>query len=102
MSISKKYLKSKSICKVTFKLPHQACGPATKVCIVGDFNNWDVQADPMLKLKSGDFKIVLDLEPGNSYQYRYLIDGKKWENDWKADEYVHSPFGNCENSVVII
>jgi hypothetical protein len=56
----------------------------------------------MKRLKSGDFTICLELEPGRRYQYRYLIDDSRWENDWQADSYVASPYGDSENSVVIV
>jgi len=96
----KKYLKSKNVCKVTFVLPKEAVKGAQTVHLVGDFNNWDMQATPMKKMKDGSFQIALELESGKSYQFRYLIDGKIWENDWEADQYVSSPYGGVENSVV--
>jgi len=99
--IKKVYLKSKDVCKVTFRLPKIAAPGAKKACIVGDFNNWNIYATPMKKLKSGDFTITLELEPGEEYQFRYLIDDDRWENDWNADKYVKSPFGS-ENSVVYV
>ena len=55
----------------------------------------------MKKLKKGEYTIKLDLEPGREYQFRYLIDELKWENDWNADKYVQSPYGDSDNSVVM-
>ena len=98
----KKYFKSKDLCQVTFMLPGIAAPGAEVVCIVGDFNNWSIVAHPMKRQKSGDFTITLDLEPGRQYQYRYIIDDSRWENDWWADAYVTTPYGDCENSVVIV
>jgi 1,4-alpha-glucan branching enzyme len=100
--IKKVYLKTRDTCKVTFRLPAEIAGGAERVCIVGDFNNWDVQASPMKKLKDGAHTITLDLEKGKEYQYRYLIDGVIWENDRSADKYVSSPYPGCDNSVVTI
>jgi len=100
--VKKEYLKTKKICKVTFRLPRIAAPKANSVCIVGEFNNWNIYATPMKKLKSGDFKITLNLESGQEYQFRYLIDGDKWENDWNADKYVKSPYGDSDNSVIIV
>jgi 1,4-alpha-glucan branching enzyme len=99
--IKKQYLKSRKACKVTFRLPRIAAPGAKAVCIVGDFNGWSIYADPMKKLKSGDFTITLELEPGREYQFRYLIDEQRWENDWNADRYEKSPYGT-DNSVVIV
>lgn len=100
MSLKKKFLKSKPICKVTFTLPREAASNAKKVFLVGEFNDWKIDATPMRKVKGGAFTVTLDLETGRDYQFRYLIDGREWENDWNADNYQYSPFGNCENSVV--
>jgi 1,4-alpha-glucan branching enzyme len=100
MSLKKKYLKNKPLCKVTFSLPQKAAQSAKTVNLVGEFNDWDKQATPMKKLKDGSFTEVLDLETGREYQFRYLIDGETWENDWEADKYIFSHFGVCENSVV--
>jgi 1,4-alpha-glucan branching enzyme len=100
--IRKKYFKSKPVCSVTFMLPGLAAPGASLVCIVGDFNNWSINSHPMKRLKSGDFTICLELEPGRHYQYRYLIDDFRWENDWNADAYITTPYGDSENSVVIV
>ncbi len=100
--IKKKYFKTKKACSVTFVLPGLAAPGASLVCIVGDFNNWSINSHPMKRLKSGDFTICLELEPGRHYQYRYLIDDFRWENDWEADSYITNPYGDSENSVVIV
>jgi hypothetical protein len=44
----------------------------------------------------------IDLQAGREYQFRYLIDDTRWENDPKADRYAKSPFGDSDNSVVIV
>lgn len=100
MSIKKRYLKSKPVCKCTFVLPKDAAPNAKLVNLVGDFNSWSLDGTPMKRLKSGDFKLELNLDAGQSYQYRYLIDGEVWENDWAADDYVSVPALAVENSVV--
>jgi 1,4-alpha-glucan branching enzyme len=96
LGIKKEYTNLRKICRATFRLPGGAALKARKVTIVGDFNNWDKEATPM---KNGDFTITLGLAPGREYRFRYLIDGKKWENDWCADKYVKNPYG-VEDSVV--
>ena len=101
IGIKKRFLKTKNVYRVTFRLPKVAAPAAKSVCIVGDFNNWNTHANPMKKLKDGDYSIQLDLEPGREYQFRCLIDELKWENDRNADKYVRSVYGNCDNSVVI-
>lgn len=100
MSVKKRYLKSKPICKCTFVLPRAAAPDANSVTLVGDFNDWSRDSAPMKRLKSGDFKLDVDLEVGRHYQYRYLIDGRTWENDWEADDYQSVPELSVDNSVV--
>ncbi len=101
VGIKKEYLKSKNVCRVTFTLPKIAASGAKNVCIVGDFNDWNIRENPMKKLKNGDYTIKLDLELGQEYQFRYFIDESKWENDWNADKYVKSLYGDSDNSVVM-
>jgi 1,4-alpha-glucan branching enzyme len=102
MSITKKYLKSKPVAKVTFKLPKEAAPEAKKVTIVGEFNEWSQSKNAMKKLKNGSFSATLDLETGKEYSYKYLIDGETWENDWEADKYTSAGIGAEENSVVVV
>jgi 1,4-alpha-glucan branching enzyme len=102
MSIKKQYLKSKPVCKVTFRLPEDAAGFAESANIVGEFNNWNIYATPMRKLKNGSFTVTIDLEPNREYQFRYLLDDEIWENDGEADKYVSHPYGDGENSVVVL
>lgn len=102
MAIKKKFLKSKPICKCTFSLPKAAAPDAEQVTIVGDFNDWAEDTHVLRKLKSGEFKIDLDLPIGQKYQYRYLVDGENWVNDWAADEYEKVPGTAFDNSVVSV
>ncbi len=96
--IKKKYLK-RGVVKVDFILPDAIAADADSAYLVGDFNNWDEKATPMTQLKSGSFKITLDLEPDREYQFRYLVNGNQWHNDWDAEKYVANPFSG-DNSVI--
>lgn len=102
MSLKKQYLKSKSKCKVTFRLSSQVAKKAKNVHIVGEFNNWSTLETPMKRLKDGAYVVTLDLDTGKEYQYRYLLDEDIWENDEEADKYIPSLYGGCENSVVVV
>jgi 1,4-alpha-glucan branching enzyme len=102
MSLTKRNLKTRPVTKVTFRLPASAVMDADAVHLVGDFNAWNPQATPMERLKNGDRKVTLDLERGREYQFRYLIDGRIWENDSDADRYIPSGVGNADNSVVVV
>jgi FixJ family two-component response regulator len=100
--IKKEYVEDEKLCKVTFRLPGISALAAKRVCIVGDFNNWDVHQNPMKKMENGDYVVTLDLAPGKEYQFRYLIDESRWENAWNADKYVKNPYGDSDNSVVVL
>jgi len=43
--------------------------------------------------------VALTLKTGQSYRFRYLLDGERWENDWEADGYVENDIGD-EDSLV--
>lgn len=97
--IAKKFLKSKPVCKATFTLPTAAVTAAKKVELIGDFNNWDTEAGITMKKQKDVFKTTVELETGKEYEFRYLVDGETWENDWAADNYVATPYG-VDNSVI--
>jgi len=84
-------------CRIWFYLPAEV--DAEEANLVGDFNQWDETATPMKQKKDGTFYIALTLDTGKTYQFRYLLDHKRWENDWNADDYVRTEMG-VENSVV--
>lgn len=102
MSIKKKYLKTSPACKVTFRLSEKEALDAKHVFLVGEFNNWDETATPMKPLKKGGFVATLALEKDKEYQFRYFYDRIIWKNDSQADRYVHSTYGDCDNSIVSI
>jgi len=102
MAVAKQFLKSKPIAKVTFEVSAEAVNGAKQVALAGEFNNWDATSHLLKKQKDGSYKATVELPVGGEYQYRYVIDGAKWENDWAADKYVASGVSGVENSVVIL
>ena len=99
--VKKDYQGSQTSCKVTFKLPIVAAKNASQVKVLGEFNSWDRDRGVVMEQDKDHFIAEVELPVGKSYQYRYLIDNHKWENDWEADDYIQTPFG-VKNSVVII
>lgn len=99
MSLKKQFLKSRPTCKVTFRLPKEVAGNATEVRLLGDFNNWDQSRAITMKMNKNGCDTTVELPIGNEFQFKYLLDGNIWENDWQADKYVATPFG-VDNSVV--
>jgi 1,4-alpha-glucan branching enzyme len=96
---TKSYSKTGQVCRVTFKLPAEV--EAKEVALCGEFNDWDVEANPMKQLKSGDFSTTVSLDAGNTYRYRFLLDGERWENDWDAEAYAPNEFG-AEDSLITV
>ena len=72
---------------------------AKEVSLVGNFNQWNSQANPLKKDKNGNWKVTLPLEPGR-YEYRFIADGN-WENDPLCSCRVTNEFGG-ENCVRIV
>ncbi|HYY18962.1 MAG TPA: isoamylase early set domain-containing protein [Streptosporangiaceae bacterium] len=83
---------------VTFTLPAEV--GAGDVALCGDFNGWTTGPIPLIR-DSDNWQVTIPLTPGNSYRYRYLLDGERWENAWQADRYEPNPFGS-DDSVIIV
>jgi 1,4-alpha-glucan branching enzyme len=74
-------------------------GNVQTVALCGEFNGWDPTAHPMKRQQGGRFALTLSLATGQTYRFRYLLDGTRWENDPTADAYVPNPYGS-EDSVI--
>lgn len=81
---------------VTFEVDYLP--DAEQIEIAGDWNDWELV--PMKKYKNGKHKALVRLEKGQEYQFRYRIDGARWENEWEADGYVPNEHG-ADNSLVV-
>jgi 1,4-alpha-glucan branching enzyme len=97
--LKKSYSKTGQFCRVTFKLPAEVNAETAVLC--GEFNDWDQEANPMRQIKDGSFSTSISLPAGQSYRFRYLLDGARWENDWEADAYISNEFG-AEDSLVTV
>jgi Glycogen recognition site of AMP-activated protein kinase len=65
--------------------------PASRVSVVGDFNDWDPAATP-LRRDGGTWTVELHLKPGR-YHYTFLIDGRRWASDPGEPRAAESDFG---------
>jgi len=68
--------------RVTFELP--AALWADRICVVGDFNQWQSGHTPLRQVQDGCWRAVLDLPVDQSYHFHYLIDGEQ-HSDFHAD-----------------
>ena len=96
MAITKQFLKSKPVCKVTFTVPAE---DANEVKVVRCFNEWNTEATALKKLKNGTFKGTVNLEKDKSYEFRYLVDGQ-WQNEDEADDFAYNEFADAKNSIL--
>jgi 1,4-alpha-glucan branching enzyme len=71
---------------------------ARAVSIVGDFNDWLVSRHPLEMTDGQNWHITLQLAPG-TYQYKFFIDGARWEEDPQNPKRVVNEFGTS-NSVL--
>ena len=101
MSLKKSFSKDNQTCTVTFTVSKEAAQGAKTINLAGDFNSWSSTDTPLTLGNDGSFSVSLDLAANREYQFRYLLDGCRWENDWKADKYIPAPFSNADNSVVV-
>jgi 1,4-alpha-glucan branching enzyme len=62
------------------------------IAVIGEFNDWSPTAHPMSR-NDHRFTITVPLRPGRRYRYQLLVNGKRRENDWAADDYEEMPDG---------
>ena len=95
--MKKAYVKTGSVCRVTFAV--QPEGHVQSIAVCGEFNGWNPAEHHMKRQKDGRFTVTLSLPVGQSYRFRYLVDGVCWANDPTADASIPNPFGS-EDSVI--
>ena len=83
--------------RVTFSLPAEVV--RDDAYVLGDFNDWQ-PAHALAQQKDGSWRVTIPLEAGRSYEFRYLVDGRRWLNDEEADRTARNPFGE-DNSVIM-
>lgn len=98
--LKKRYIKSRDVCQVAFELPAAELPEGIEVeCVhlAGDFNDWNPLASPMKRNTKNVYRIALNLEPGRTYQFRYVANSQHWFNAWQADAYIPNHMGedNC-------
>ena len=98
MAIKKQFIKTKSVCKVTFTL---SADTANEVAVVGDFNNWNLTQGLLTKQKNGTFKGLFEIPKESSYEFKYVVDGA-FVNEPDADGVVWNDYAGSENSVLAL
>ena len=76
---------------VTLRVPAEfACCHAE---VAGDFTAWAPVV--MCREPAGDYSLTVRLPRGRLWQYRFLVDGDRWINDPRADDYVSRADGGA-------
>jgi 1,4-alpha-glucan branching enzyme len=70
---------------------------ATKVSLVGKFNDWNPKSLPMKKNNDGYWRVSIKLSPGR-HEYKYFIDGA-WAQDTAGADKVLNSFGTYNNVI---
>jgi hypothetical protein len=74
---------------------------AREVCLVGDFNAWEVCRMPLQKNpETGQWVLEVPLSPGR-HEYMFVVDKEAWVTDPTAPAQVDDGFGN-QNAVVFL
>jgi hypothetical protein len=85
--------------KVSFVLPED--DPRLPASVVGDFNEWDPDANPLKPRRNKTHSAVVTLTKGEQYLFRYRCEDGTWFNDDQADDYKRDKFGNL-NCVLVV
>ena len=71
---------------------------AEKVCVIGSFNDWKADANPMEQEDGGNWLAVLDnAKPGDEYKYQITYDGNTFQ---RVDPRVREVTNSIGNGVV--
>ena len=54
---------------------------ADTVHLAGDFNDWNLQTNPMEQILDGLWRVDVEAPGPGRYRYKFLINGKKWMED---------------------
>ena len=74
---------------------------ARKVSLAGDFNGWDIGKNLLTKDTSGLWLCNFATPGPGSYQYKFVVDDKRWIEDPSNGMKVSDGFGGL-NSVLVI
>jgi Carbohydrate-binding module 48 (Isoamylase N-terminal domain) len=75
---------------------------ASRVTLVGDFNNWDPTATPLIRVSSsGRWEAVVPLDPGR-YEFTFVVDGNRWVADPALPHAMGDDFGRPSSVITVV
>jgi len=93
--LTKRFFKTKDEVEVTFDFSRE---DLKSVALAGEFNDWKPVSMKLIK-KDKSFRTKIRLPKGGEFKFKYLLNDKEWENDYKADRYIANSLGT-EDSIV--
>lgn len=88
---------------IVFTLPAEALEGATEAVLLGDFNNWTPGTEFELRSHhDGSFRTIVQLEEGETYHYRFLLNNGRWVNDYNAQQYTPIAGLYIDNCVITV
>lgn len=75
---------------------------AARVSVVGDFNDWDPAATPLVpsRQRAGLWTVEVPLAPGR-HEYAFLLDGSRWMADPAAPATAADEFGTPNSTLTV-
>ena len=74
---------------------------ARSAALVGDFNGWSKDENPMMQGEDGYWSVVKKLRPG-IYQYKFVVDGERYETDPVNPATIDNFNKSAKNSVFVL
>ncbi|XPF95968.1 isoamylase early set domain-containing protein [Colwellia sp. RE-S-Sl-9] len=93
--LTKKFFKTKDEAEITFEFSRDG---VESVALVAEFTDWQ-PLEMKFSKKEKAFRTKVRLPKDGQFQFKYLLNGAEWENDYQADQYIPNSFGS-EDSVV--
>jgi 1,4-alpha-glucan branching enzyme len=72
---------------------------ARSVSVAGEFNNWNINANPMQRDATGVWTAVIPIPPG-THGYKFVVNGSEWKMD-PANPQTKI-VGDVENSALVV
>jgi hypothetical protein len=73
---------------------------ASRVSVVGDFNDWNPAGTPLRRVAGGQWSVTVPLTPGR-YRFSFLLDGETWIPDPHLPQIPDPDFG-APTSVITV
>jgi 1,4-alpha-glucan branching enzyme len=84
--------------RVTFCVSHEIW--ADSIALVGEFNDWDPHSLLLQQSRAdAEWSVTIELDPGHSYRFRYLVNGEEWMDDDHCDGSEPNLYGTFDSVV---